>query len=142
MEIVRVTVMLSMLAFNSIYDWKYKKISVAVTAIGMIASVLLFWLAPVYTWLEIAGGVGVGIFLILCSIVTRGQIGMGDGIVCCFAGLCSGFADTMGMVFLGLLLSAIVSAILFMMKKVGKHTKIPLIPFFFMGYCCMQVIKL
>lgn len=139
---MRVVIMILVLVLNSVHDWKYRKISISVTVSGIIFSVFLLVFVPAYTWQEVLGGIGIGIFFIFCSCITRGQIGIGDGIICCFAGLCSGFSDTMGMVFIGLFLSGIVSAGLLITKKAGKNTKIPLVPFFLAGYFCMKVMKI
>lgn len=131
-----------LLAFNSICDWRYREISVVMTLLGIIFSGFLFIFMPSYTIWEVLGGIGIGIFLIVCSLVTKGQIGIGDGIICCFTGLCGGFFDTLGMLLTGLFFSAAVSAVLLITKKAGRKTKIPFVPFLFVGYCFVQLMKI
>lgn len=141
-EKIRIILIMFLLAFNSICDWKYREISVVVTLSGIIFSGLMVIFMPAYTIGEVLGGIGIGIFLMICSLITRGQIGMGDGIICCFTGLCGGFFDTLGMLLAGLFFSAAVSAVLLITKKAGRKTKIPFVPFLFAGYCFVQLMKI
>lgn len=141
---IRTIIVAVILLWNGIYDWKYRKISILVTFIGIIAVLLSLIAAPeeCCTIAEMLGGVSIGIFLIICSFITRGQIGIGDGIICCFIGISCGFFENLNILFISLLLSAIVSFILLIKKRVERKTEIPLIPFLFIGYCCVQVFKL
>lgn len=139
MENFRTIMVAAVLLWNSIYDWKYRKISVPVTLAGIIIAVFFLILAPSYTMIEILGGIGIGIFLIICSLLTKGQIGIGDGIICCFIGISCGFFENLSMLFIGLILSAVISFLLLISKRAEKKTEIPLIPFLFAGYCCVQI---
>ncbi len=147
MNIIKMVVVAAVLLWNSIYDLNYKKISIPVTFLGMIMGVFFIIITLIknngyYIIIEALGGVSVGIFLILCSFFTRGQIGIGDGIICCFTGLFYGFFENLSMLFIGLLLSALVSFLLLLSKKAGRKTEIPFVPFLFLGYCCIQICKI
>lgn len=140
---IRAVIVAVILLWNGIYDWKYRKISISVTFIGIMTVIFFLIAAPedCCTIAEILGGVSIGIFLIICSFITRGQIGIGDGIICCFTGISCGFFENLNILFIGLLLSAIVSFILLIGRKVERKTEIPLIPFLFIAYCCVQISK-
>lgn len=90
---------------------------------------------------EAAGGASIGIFLMMVSVVTKGQIGIGDGIICCFTGAACGFSENISILFIGLLLSAITATFLLIGKKSRKKTEIPFVPFLFLSYCCMQLLE-
>lgn len=144
MNTIKIIVIIAVLLWNSIYDLKYRKISIPITFLGMIMAAFLIIITlkndhSNYIIIEMLGGVGVGIFLILCSFFTKGQIGIGDGIICCFTGSICGFFENLSMLFIGLLLSAIVSFILLLNKKVKRKTELPFIPFLFLGYCCILI---
>lgn len=141
-EKIRIILIMLLLAFNSICDWKYREISIVVTLSGIIFSGLMVIFMPAYTIGEVLGGIGIGIFLMICSLITKGQIGIGDGIICCFTGLCGGFSDTLGMLLAGLFFSAAVSVVLLVTKKAERKTKIPFVPFLFAGYCFVQWMKI
>lgn len=130
------------LLWNSIYDWKYKKISLPVTGIGLLVTIAILIFSSQYTWKNAISGMSVGIFIIICSFLTRGQIGIGDGIISCFIGTGCGFFENLNILFCAFTLAAIVSAVLLIRKKVKKKTRIPFVPFLFIGYCCIQVFQL
>lgn len=135
-------IIVAVLLWNSIYDLKYKKISMPVTGIGIFIAVIVLILSSKYTWINAISGMSTGFFIIICSFLSRGQIGIGDGIICCFTGIGCGFFENLSILFLALFLSAIVSIILLIREKVGKKTKIPFVPFLFIGYCCVQILKI
>ncbi len=146
-NIIKNIVVAAVLLWNSIYDLKYRKISIPITFLGMIIAVFFIITTLIkdngcYIIIEVLGGVSVGIFLILCSFFTRGQIGIGDGIICCFTGLFYGFFENLSMLFIGLLLSAIVSFLLLLSKKAGRKTEIPFVPFLFFVFFCIQIFKI
>ena len=120
---------LAVLLINSILDWKYKKISLI-----SILMAIIYALITRQIELESLHGITVGFLLILCSFFTKGQIGMGDGIIFCLTGLECGFWKNISLLFVSLLFSAIVSAILLLSKKAGRKTRIPLVPFIMASY--------
>lgn len=130
------------LLYNSIYDWKYKKISLPITGIGLLIAMVILIFSSQYTWKNAVSGMSIGIFIIACSFLTKGQIGIGDGIISCFIGIGCGFFENLSILFCAFILTAIVSGILLIIKKVKKKTRIPFVPFLFIGYCCVQVFHL
>ena len=84
--------------------------------------------------LECIGGILIGGAFLGISKVTRGQIGIGDGLILCVTGLGLGIAKGMEMLLYGLLLAALFSAILLVRKVANRKMTIPFIPFLFVGY--------
>ena len=90
-------------------------------------------------WMRAAGIAAGGIFIFL-SRVTRGQIGMGDGILLMIIGGYLGILSFMEVVMYGFFLSALAGIILLCIKKMDKKRKMPLVPFLFAGFVLCQWI--
>ena len=127
----------AVLLWNSILDWKYKKISL----ISVLAGIISIWMAGHIRLIHLSGA-AVGILLFLCSFFTRGQIGIGDGIIFCMTGLGYGFWGNLGLLFLSFLFSAVVSAVLLFGRRVGRKTRIPFIPFVMAAHMLIQICKI
>ena len=80
------------------------------------------------------GGAAVGLCIVGISIASRGQIGRGDGMVLGAIGLLLGFRGCLAVVCLASWIMAIISAILLILKKGNRHTKLPFLPALFVGY--------
>lgn len=87
-------------------------------------------------------GTAIGILLILLSILTSGEIGMGDGVLFLISGLLLGIYENSILLFLSLLLTAIVSGVLIVIKRVGRKDTLPFAPFVLAGYGVMCLWKL
>lgn len=85
-------------------------------------------------------GLCIGLFLLLLSKLTRGQIGMGDGYVVCGLGAILGFYSVMVVLSYAFVLSAIVSMILFLGFQWNRKRTIPFLPFLCLGYLALLLI--
>ena len=65
---------------------------------------------------------------------SRGAIGRGDGYLLCVAGVYLGIAGTLSLLSGALFLCAIWSLLLLAIKKAGKKTEIPFVPFLLAAY--------
>lgn len=128
----------------AIYDVKKREIHLpfsAVAALVLIARQLYFIAGGKVTVAGAFLGVCVGIVLIMVSIVTRGGIGIGDGILFMVCGLFFGFYENSVLLFLSLILTAFVSGVLIIVRQVGRKYTLPFAPFVFVGYGVMCVWK-
>jgi len=124
---------------NAVYDIKYKRIFIVSLIISVpVCIFLLYWLQELSPE-KIAGGVSIGLLLMLCSFFTKGQIGMGDGMLFCFTGVSLSFFENFYLLYSSLILSAVLSVILMWFKKVERKTKIPFVPFVAGSYCLLFV---
>lgn len=89
-----------------------------------------------------AGGVAVGAVVILISLATRGKIGLGDGILLCATGLGLGFWDNLELFSIALLLAAIISILLLILRLADRKKAIPFAPFLFIGYVFLLIANL
>lgn len=106
---------------------------------GMIAVLLLVCLAAIpfkadYHLYDAAGGLAVGICVIAVSVVSREQIGRGDGMVIAAIGLVLGAYSCMMVVCVASLLMCVVSIAVLVLKKGTKQTRLPFLPAVFVSY--------
>jgi len=85
-------------------------------------------------------GVTLGGILLGMNVITRGQIGVADGIIVGILGITLGFYTCSGILLMALFVSAIVSLILIILKKAKRKTTIPFVPFLLLGYLGVLVL--
>lgn len=115
----------------SVQDIKEQQINLVLIGVGFIS---LFTLSLIENQLliwERLGGVGLGIFLILLSKITRGQIGIGDGLILSVTGISLGFYLNSILLIYSLFISAVFSIGIMIIKKANRKSTIPFIPFIF-----------
>lgn len=118
----------------SIQDVKRKEIHIALLLAGMITSIVLsIFLIDISIESRIIG-VFLGGTLIGLHFLSRGQIGIADGLIVSGLGLGLGFSISSAILLLSLFLSAVVSLFLIVLKKVKRKTTIPFVPFLFVAY--------
>ena len=82
----------------------------------------------------------IGIFILACSILTRGQVGMGDGWLLMALGCMMRMESYIQMACIGMLLAAACSGVLLLVFRKSRKTEIPLVPFLLLGYVGGMVI--
>lgn len=80
------------------------------------------------------GGFGIGLCVIGLSVISRGQIGRGDGIVIALVGLLLGFYGCLVVVCLASLIMALASIVVLVLKKGSRYTRLAFLPALFTGY--------
>ena len=123
-----------MLFICAIKDIKSKEISLFVIILSFFVIVVTIILKNEISILSRFGGVLVGLFLIIISKITRGQIGMGDGLVFCVTGMGLGIWDNMYLLFYSLFISAIFAGIVLITNRMDRRKVIPFVPFILVGY--------
>lgn len=121
------------LAVTGWKDWKKKEISLFLTGIyGIIGLGLSIhagrtledWLVPL----------GVSLFMIAVSILTGGEIGLGDGWIFLALGMMLTTEIYIKMACIGMLAAAAYAGVLLVICRKGRKTEIPLVPFLLIGY--------
>ncbi len=83
---------------------------------------------------SILSGLLPGLFVLLLAYLTKESIGSGDGILLCAFGLFAGFAETIAVFGMALFLSAVTAMALLVLKRAGRKTELPFVPFLCGGY--------
>ncbi len=125
-----------------IQDMREKQIYVY-PVIFMLAAVMVYQIASrglsVSNWL---GGLAVGGVLCLISVISKGQIGLGDAMLFCLTGLTVGFGGNIQILFYSFLFAAVVSGYLMFVRRKNKKYKLPFVPYLFLGYCLVAAYGL
>lgn len=100
---------------------------------GLLLAVCIFFSKDISLTDRLAG-VLVGAAVMLLSYITGGKIGMADGIVLCVTGAGLGFWGNMELFCLALMLAAVISIILLILRKANRNMCLPFIPFILTGY--------
>lgn len=120
--------LLLMLIPNTILDFKYKKVWMALILPFFLEGIIL--LALKMTTVEMfVSGLLMGILFIVISYLTKGSIGMGDGYIICVIGCLAGGYRTIVIVTAAMFISAIVAIVLMVIFKWGRKRTIPFVPF-------------
>lgn len=90
--------------------------------------------------IELLIGIIPGLLMLVVARVTQ-KAGYADGIVLLEVGLCRGYRQCIPLFCFSLLLLALVSAVLLVLKKVHRNTKIPYLPFVFAVFCIQELMR-
>jgi len=123
----------------AVVDLKRKKIPVVpVVAMGVI--LLLFRFLEGVRIPELVVGLLPGAGMVLFAHLSREAVGIGDGLVLFFLGMGYCADKILVMLFAALLLAAVVSVVLLSLKKAGRKSEIPFLPFLFLGWLICVLI--
>lgn len=89
---------------------------------------------------EILWGILPG-FMLLLTAVFSNKAGWADGVVLLLLGGMTGFRECTFSFILSMLAISVTSLTLLVIKRVGKNTKIPYLPFLWIGYLAQTALK-
>jgi leader peptidase (prepilin peptidase)/N-methyltransferase len=140
--------LLILLAGYSVEDIRKKRIRtqylLVFAALGMF---LFFYDTQLDSAWDLFGGMLLGVGIILLSLLTRGSIGMGDGLILLVSGIYLGIEKNFLLFMLALFYAALCSLILLAKGRIrrknlsaisGKH-EIPFIPFLLAAYLTILI---
>lgn len=83
---------------------------------------------------DAVGGFVIGLCAIGISMMSREQIGRGDGFVIAAVGLVLGARRCMAAVFAASFIMCIIAILVLLLKRGNRHTRLPFLPAVFAGY--------
>lgn len=89
---------------------------------------------------SIVCGAAIGIGTMGISMMSDGQIGIGDGMVLTALGLLLGGRQTLILLCIASCLMALVSIVLLIMRKGNRHTRLPFVPAIWGGYLAVMLL--
>lgn len=137
---IQVWTLLGLLGICSIEDMRKKEIQVYVVLTFGIAGVILRLFYQNVSMKNMILGMAIGVAIMLVSIVTAGQIGLGDGLLLTVTGIFLGVYGNAMLFLHGLLLAAVWSVVMVLVLHKGRKTKIPFVPFLLIAYLEMLVL--
>lgn len=139
---IRFAFVLIVLVIEAVTDFKKKEVNIVFPVLLAAAATVMLFFTKDISLINSIIGIAEGVLLILISFLTKGEIGMGDGILLAACGLMLGGKDNLIMFFFACFSSAIVSALIMLIKKADKKTKIPFVPFMIPGFLIMVLLSL
>lgn len=128
------------LSIGSITDIRKKILPKKMILIGAIAAIILTVIWQRRELLAICLSVFPGAFLLILSYLSKEQIGYGDGICILVLGILTPIEALLVQLMLSFTLLFMTSAVLLMLKKGNKKTRIPYIPYLLMGVLLQQLL--
>ncbi|NLZ81062.1 MAG: hypothetical protein GX913_04580 [Clostridiales bacterium] len=128
-----------LLLWCSIEDIKAMNVPLIGIGLFTVVGILLSIFYPMFSMIEILGGVLIGLVLLFISWISKDAIGKGDGLLIATCGLYLGFWGNMVLLSYGLLLAGITSGILLIAKQLRRKQKVPFVPFLLCVYIGMVI---
>lgn len=134
--------MIGLLSTCTVQDMRTKRIRVVPVLI--VAGIGLLWQLGVChgPWLQLLGGILPGLGIVIFSLISKGKIGAGDGILLMVTGILIGGARNMDLLLSALLFAGIWGIFLRLFRKKGKDETFAFVPFLLMAYLKMLVMKI
>lgn len=133
-----------LLIIESVSDFKKKEVNLMATVLLFLVGIVRFAMigneSEVFITKELSRivvfliSVIPGMIILIISIITKGSIGMGDGIVVTGMGLWMPTEELLKVLIAGFFLSSIYAVFCCCVRKKGMRYEIPFIPFLLMGY--------
>ncbi len=130
-------IVLGLLSLCSLKDMKTRELAVIHILLFGIGGVLLHLFAPVCSIYSVLGGMAIGIAMMIVSVVTKGSVGMGDGILLIVTGVYLGGHKNLELFMTGLFFAALWSLGLLVLKKKKGKEEIAFVPFLLLSYLTM-----
>ena len=127
------------LLFSSFLDIRKREISIPVTLLFGLAGVV-YSVRTGRTMTDYLIPLGIGILILGGSVLTRGQVGMGDGWMLLALGCMLRMECYIQMACIGMLLAAAYSGVLMLVFRKNRKTEITLVPFLLLGYVGGMII--
>ena len=127
------------LLFSSFLDIRKREISIPVTLLFGLAGVV-YSVRTGRTMTDYLIPLGIGILILGGSVLTRGQVGLGDGWMLLALGCMLRMECYIQMACIGMLLAAAYSGVLMLVFRKNRKTEIPLVPFLLLGYVGGMII--
>lgn len=132
-----------MLTMGSIWDIRWKRIPTGLLIFNVLFGAILIAVNREVDWRRdwylYAVGILIGIILLLTGRFCGGCIGAADGIMTAVIGGMIGYQETLLLLMNAVLAAAVFSILLIAIKKAGRGTAIPFLPFMLLGYIIILV---
>lgn len=132
-RVLSVTVGVLLLAAG-ITDIRKRQISRRFLMLLMLVCIAAVLFRGSFAIMDAAGGIAIGFCVIGISMISREQIGRGDGIVIAMIGLVLGFRRCLAAVSVASLLMSAAAIVVLLFKKGNRRTQLAFLPALFVGY--------
>ena len=121
-------IVIAMLAIESISDIKTRTVSLIRLIAFAILGITINYCKNYQSIWSVVGGLVVGVVLLGYALLSKGAMGVGDGVVFLCLGIFLGLSGNLRLLFFSLLIAAIASGVYAIVTKNGIKAKVPFIP--------------
>lgn len=129
-----------LLVYSAVTDIKRREISGKALLIFGILGILCAVFGIKNTFWDTFFGVSTGILLVVISLLTKGELGMGDALLICVTGVYLGFVKNVQLLAIAMIMSGVFA--IGMLIRCGKNKNIklefPFVPFITAAYTVME----
>lgn len=118
-----------LLTVCAVEDLKRRKISLLCPLIALITGTIFRAADGTLFGVECGLGIVVGGIFVLISLVSRQQIGLGDGLIIAACGLCLGWRKVCLLVLGAMILFLIVGVVRMLVFRLNGKSEVPFVPF-------------
>lgn len=124
------------LSVLSVEDIKKRKVRMLLLylGVGIVVGGLFLYRSP--TIIERVVGGGIGLVFLLITWVTKGGIGLADGILVLYLGVLYGYLPCLTILLIASIACSICCMLMIGFRLVTRKARIPYIPFLLIGYLC------
>ena len=136
---------LVIMLFISVRDIRKKEIlsaEIILTGIISAAGTVMMICKGKFDIISFAISLMPGILMLLISLISRESVGYGDGLLALLAGPALGAEVALGTVLLAVFICGLFSGMLLVIKRAGRGTRVPFVPFMTLGLAVMEVAKI
>jgi leader peptidase (prepilin peptidase)/N-methyltransferase len=126
-----------MLIIYTVQDIKNKRIKTRYLPIFALLGLLIQVIKKEINIISIIGGSSIGLVILLLSYISRGSIGLGDGMVLAITGIYLGLIKNGELLTISLLYTSLCALGCIVIGKKGKKYELPFIPFLLAGFLTM-----
>lgn len=142
-ELLRMASALFLLIAGAFMDIRHRKVAlllpVSFLCMGAVINGYLLYTGRT-TPGALALSVSTGIGMLLLALVFQGAMGYGDGLIVLALGMFLSWEEVFAATCTGIFLMAIGSGLLLVLRKAGRRTKIPFLPFLAAGFFLTESI--
>lgn len=128
-------IVLVFLFVGALWDAKKKAVPIIFLLIWGMVSVIYFIL-EIFNGQNILGmlvGIIPGVVALVLSVISREQIGFGDGLILLCVGCIQDIKEVLCMLFFSFVFLTITLMFLLVIRRVGRASRVPFVPFMFIG---------
>ena len=120
---------LLLLVWNAWQDLRRHEVNIPALGVFAAAGALANFLLKYQNGIQLFSGIGVGLFVLVSAVVTKGAIGFGDGLLICVTGIYLGGPANLELLMAGLVLCALTLGAGLIFGKAGWKQQFPFVPF-------------
>ena len=134
LEFILGLIIIVLLVFSLVFDWKYMILPDFSTVILIITSFLILLINKENIFLNLLTALVASGFLLILNLITKGKgMGMGDVKFALFMGLFLGYPKTIVAFYVAFIVGAIYGVALMVLKKAKRKSQVPFGPFLILG---------